>query len=95
MSEQSPPSFLRPLVAGIGFFVFFCIYLAAKGRSISAPKLTLVGGWVITSVIILIVAQFIRKKHFGWIGSFVGVLGLSLLVGAVMLALNTDQIFQK
>jgi len=51
-------------------------------------KVALVGGWFSVGAVVVGIAQLIRKKEFSWIGSVLGVVGVTILVAVIILGLE-------
>jgi hypothetical protein len=91
MNKTKISPFVRPTVGAAGFLLFFCIYIAAKGRELTLAKAGVVASWLLISVVILAGVQIGRKKELGWIVSVVGVIAVAMLVGAIMLSVKNGQ----
>ena len=91
MNNLKTSPFYRPIVAGLGFFAFFYVFLIAKGRDAGAAKIMIVGGWLLSGVVVVAFTQAIRKKDFGWVGATIGVVGVAMVVAVIMNLLKSGQ----
>jgi len=88
MNKLTTSPFFRPLtiVAGIMFVLY--IRSAARGNLVTLQKFLLIGAWFLSGAVLISFVQVIRKKEFGWLGSFLGVVGLGLAIALLMLGLK-------
>ena len=88
MNKLTTSPFFRPLTIVVGILAYDYCREAYRGNFIGPQKFLLLGGCFLTGAVILSFAQIVRKKEFGWIASFLGVIGLGIATSLLMLGLK-------
>lgn len=90
MTPKSIPPLLRPAICALGAFLGVSLALVGNGRDLTIGKIALIGSFFLAAGGILTLVQFARKKEYGWTGTFIGVMALSMLVAVVAAVLKTS-----
>jgi len=88
MEKLTKSPFFRPLTIVTGIMVFDYVREVARGNTVPLQEFLLIGAWFLSGAVIMSFTQIIRKKEFGWIVSFLGVIGLGITIGLIMIALK-------
>ena len=88
MNKLTTSPFFRPLTITVGIMLFYYARETDRGNFVGLPKFLLIGAWFLSGAVIMSFAQIIRNKEFGWLASFLGVIGLGIAMALLMLGLK-------